>query len=164
MNVEPPPEPAPHAAVPSSPDVSARMARQARRDTAPELALRRELHRLGLRYRVDHPLPGRPRRRADVVFTAARLAVFVDGCFWHACPQHATQPSANAPWWSDKLKKNVARDRDTDAHLLTLGWMVLRFWEHDDMAAAARLVEESWKDRRGVDRSADEGSASQIRR
>ncbi|NTW40006.1 MAG: very short patch repair endonuclease [Cellulomonadaceae bacterium] len=126
------------------------MSRQARRDTAPELALRRELHRRGMRYRVDHPLPDMPRRRADVVFTAARLAVFVDGCFWHACPEHATQPSANSVWWRDKLAKNVARDRDTDTHLAGVGWMVLRFWEHSDMAAAALVVETEWRARRQV--------------
>lgn len=139
------PAPQPHTAVPSSVSVSSRMSRQARRDTAPELALRRELHRLGLRYRVDHPLPGLPRRRADVVFSAAQLAVFIDGCFWHACPQHATQPASNAEWWQTKLARNVARDRDTDRHLEELGWSVLRFWEHDDMTAAAQVVHEAWR-------------------
>ncbi|GIG36289.1 hypothetical protein Cpa01nite_16700 [Cellulomonas pakistanensis] len=142
------PTPPRHVAAPSSPAVSARMARQGRRDTAPELALRRELHRLGLRYRVDRALPGMPRRRADVVFTAARLAVFVDGCFWHACPDHATQPASNAAWWREKLATNVARDRDTDARLTAQGWEVLRFWEHADMRAAAGLVEDAWRRRR----------------
>ena len=142
------PTPPRHVATPSSPGVSARMSRQGRRDTAPELALRRELHRLGLRYRVDQVLPGMPRRRADIVFTAARLAVFVDGCFWHACPDHATQPASNAAWWREKLAANVARDRDTDVRLTAQGWQVLRFWEHADMHAAAALVEETWRRRR----------------
>ncbi len=133
--------------MPSSPSVSARMARQGRRDTAPELMLRRALHRRGLRYRVDAPLPGMPRRRADLLFTRARLAVFVDGCFWHACPVHATHPASNPHWWRAKLEANVARDRDTDARLLAAGWSVLRFWEHADMEAAADLVAETWRER-----------------
>lgn len=110
-----------------------------RRDTPCELALRSAVHRLGLRYRVDWPLPG-TRRRADLAFVRARVAVFVDGCFWHGCPQHATQPKANAAWWRDKLAANVARDRDTDIALRKAGWLVLRFWEHADMERAARMI------------------------
>ena len=121
------------------------MSRQLRRDTVPELALRRELHRRGLRYRVDAPLPGMPRRRADLVLTRARIAVFVDGCFWHACSEHATAPTSNAGWWRTKLERNVERDRDTDARLLELGWIPLRFWEHADMEAAADIVQEQWR-------------------
>ncbi|MFS0703401.1 very short patch repair endonuclease [Cellulomonas sp. 179-A 9B4 NHS] len=134
--------------MPSSASVSARMARQARRDTDPELALRRALHRRGLRYLVDAPLPSIPRRRADVLLPRARVAVFVDGCFWHACPLHATQPASNSEWWRAKLERNVARDRDTDARLGAAGWLVLRFWEHDDMTAAADVVMEAWRTRR----------------
>lgn len=111
-----------------------------RRDTPCELALRSAVHRLGLRFRVDWPLPG-TRRRADLAFVTARVAVFVDGCFWHGCPEHATWPKANAAWWRAKLAGNVARDRDTDAHLRRAGWRVLRFWEHADMVRAARRVE-----------------------
>jgi DNA mismatch endonuclease (patch repair protein) len=111
-----------------------------RRDTPCELALRSAVHRLGLRFRVDWPLPG-TRRRADLAFVTARVAVFVDGCFWHGCPVHATWPKANAPWWRAKLAGNVARDRDTDARLRRAGWRVLRFWEHADMVEAARRVE-----------------------
>ncbi|WP_330217850.1 very short patch repair endonuclease [Cellulomonas sp. FA1] len=140
--------PGPHVAVTTTPAVSARMARQVRRDTAPELALRRALHARGLRYRVDHPLPGMSRRRADVVLTRARIAVFVDGCFWHSCPLHATLPRSNGPWWRAKLERNVARDRETDAHLASLGWSVLRFWEHADMSAAADEVMAVWLTRR----------------
>lgn len=124
----------------SSPDALRRMRRQGQRDTKPEMALRRELHRIGLRYRVNRPvLPG-VRRRADVVFTPARVAVFVDGCFWHGCPSHGTRPKANADWWAAKLAGNVARDRDTDARLDAAGWRVVRVWEHEDMRAAAGNV------------------------
>jgi DNA mismatch endonuclease (patch repair protein) len=111
-----------------------------RRDTPCELALRSAVHRLGLRFRVDWPLPG-TRRRADLAFVTARVAVFVDGCFWHGCPVHATWPKANAAWWRAKLAGNIGRDRDTDARLRGAGWRVLRFWEHADMVEAARRVE-----------------------
>ena len=120
---------------------SRRMSRQRTRDTAPELALRRELYRRGLRYRVDWPIPGMPRRRADVAFSGARVAVFVDGCFWHGCPKHKTSPKGNAAWWSAKLARNIERDQETADHLTSLGWTVLRFWEHEDMAEAAARVE-----------------------
>ena len=132
-------------AVPSDAAVSTRMMRQARRDTAPELALRRALHARGVRYRVDFPIPRMPRRRADIVLTKARIAVFVDGCFWHSCPVHATFPAANAAWWREKLARNVERDRETDLHLIALGWVVLRYWEHADMQAAADEVYETWR-------------------
>ena len=111
------------------------MSRAKRRDTVPELALRRELHRRGLRYRVDHPLPGLRRRRADVLFGRAKVAVFVDGC-----PVHSTTPKANRRWWIDKIAANKARDRDTDDHLEQLGWLVLRFWEHENPIASADEV------------------------
>lgn len=118
---------------------SARMSRQRTRDTQPEVALRRELHRLGLRYYVDRaPLRGL-RRKADLVFPRLRVAVYVDGCFWHSCPQHATHPRNNAEWWADKLAGNVARDRDTDRRLQEAGWTVVRIWEH---APAAEGVAE----------------------
>lgn len=124
----------------SSIDVLRRMQAQRRRDTVPELALRSQLHRKGLRFRVDRVvLPG-IRRRADVVFARARVAVFVDGCFWQACPQHATRPRANADWWAEKLAANERRDRDTDQRLDAAGWRVVRVWEHEDMAAAAEQI------------------------
>lgn len=88
-------------------------------------------------------MPGMPRRRADVVFTRARLAVFVDGCFWHDCPLHGTRPVTRAEWWADKLARNVARDRETDSWLTSIGWTALRVWEHEDpMEAAARVEAE----------------------
>lgn len=121
------------------------MARQARRDTAPEVALRQELHRRGLRFRVEYPLPGLPRRRADIAFTRARIAIFVDGCFWHGCPEHKGKPAANAAWWQAKLERNRARDRETDVHLESEGWTVLRFWEHEDIIAAGNRIAEEWK-------------------
>jgi DNA mismatch endonuclease (patch repair protein) len=123
------------------------MERQARRDTKPELALRRASWRLGLRYLVDiAPIPGR--RRADLVFTRAKVAVYVDGCFWHSCPKHATVPKANREWWAAKLQANVARDRDTDARLAIQGWLVIRVWEHEDMDDAARRIERAVRQRR----------------
>lgn len=112
----------------TDPLTSARMRAQRRRDTAPEVALRRELHRRGARFFVDRaPLPGL-RRRADLVFPRKHVAVYVDGCFWHSCPQHATFPKNNAQWWADKLAANVVRDRDTDARLEAAGWHVVRVW------------------------------------
>ncbi|MBU3060290.1 very short patch repair endonuclease [Nocardia sp. NEAU-G5] len=120
---------------------SARMSRQRRTGTAPETALRRELHRRGRRYFVDRaPLAG-VRRRADIVFPRLRVAVYVDGCFWHCCPEHATYPKNNAQWWAEKLAGNVARDRDTDARLAAAGWTVVRVWEHEDAVAAADRVQ-----------------------
>lgn len=120
---------------------SARMSRQRRVGTAPEIALRSELHRRGLRYFVDRaPLKGL-RRRADLVFPRRKVAVYVDGCFWHSCPDHATRPKNNAQWWADKLAGNVARDRDTDARLIAAGWTVVRIWEHEDATAGADRVQ-----------------------
>lgn len=117
------------------------MQRQARRDTKPELALRQDLWRRGLRYRVDiAPLP-KMRRRADIVFTKAKVAVYVDGCFWHSCPEHATVPKSNRDWWVEKLAANVRRDRDTDERLRAAGWEVVRIWEHEDPFEAAEAVE-----------------------
>jgi DNA mismatch endonuclease (patch repair protein) len=110
-----------------------------RRDTPGELALRSALRALGLRYRVDATLPG-TRRRADVAFLGAKVAVFVDGCFWHGCPTHGTWPKANAAWWRQKIEGNRRRDRDTDRRLMRDGWVVLRFWEHEDALRAARVV------------------------
>jgi DNA mismatch endonuclease (patch repair protein) len=110
------------------------------RDTRPELRLRSQVHALGLRYRVDaQPLPGL-RRRADMVFRGARVAVFLDGCFWHGCPEHYTAPAANRAFWAEKVAANVARDRETDRVLAAAGWTVLRFWEHDEPTDAAAVV------------------------
>ena len=129
--------------VASSPAVSSRMSQQASRDTAQELAVRRLLYGRGLRYRVNVPVPGMARRTADIAFKGPRVAVFLDGCFWHGCPEHATSPKANADWWRTKLDRNIARDRETTEHLIAQGWTVLRFWEHEDVELiAARIAAE----------------------
>lgn len=112
--------------------VRSRMERQARRDTLVEIAIRRRLHALGYRYRVDHRLERSLRCRGDIVFTRRRVVVFVDGCFWHGCPIHATEPKNNAGWWREKLAANVARDGRNRRALLDLGWTVVQIWEHED--------------------------------
>lgn len=112
-----------------------------RRETAPELALRKVLHRRGLRYRVTYPVPGQRRRTIDVAFIRHRLAVFVDGCFWHGCPEHGTSPRQNSQWWQTKLAANEARDRDTDAVLASQGWRVMRAWEHEDPEKVADEIQ-----------------------
>lgn len=117
------------------------MRRQAVRNTQPELLLRRRLHAAGLRYRLHMRPITSLRRDADIVFTGARVAVFVDGCFWHSCPDHATSPRANAEWWAAKLRRNAERDAETDAMLADAGWLVIRVWEHEDPAEAARRVQ-----------------------
>ena len=110
-------------------------------DSGPERALRSALHRRGLRFRKHtQAVPGL-RCRPDVVFTRARVAVFVDGCFWHSCPEHGTFAKANGEWWKAKLAANVARDRRNDAALAQAGWTVLRIWEHEDVNHAADRVE-----------------------
>ncbi|MEV7288063.1 very short patch repair endonuclease [Streptomyces sp. NPDC093252] len=136
----------------SSAAVSTRMSKQASKDTGAELAVRRLLHAAGLRYRLEYPVPGIPRRRIDVAFTGVRVAVLIDGCFWHGCPEHATQPKSNAQWWRDKLDRNMARDRETTEHLIAEGWVVLRFWEHEDPERVALRVAAA-VERRRTDRS-----------
>lgn len=125
----------------SSASVSRRMSTARRKDTAPEVALRRELHARGMRYRVAYPIPGQRRRTIDIAFTRAKVAVMVDGCFWHGCPEHGTKPSANSAWWTQKLAANAARDADTNRVLTELGWRVVRIWEHEPPSAAADAVE-----------------------
>jgi DNA mismatch endonuclease (patch repair protein) len=116
---------------------------QATRDTAPEMALRRELHGRGLRYYVHRrPLPG-VRREADIVFPRAKVAVFVDGCWWHGCPEHGGQAKRNGAFWSDKIDGNRVRDLDTDERLAAQGWLSVRVWEHQPASLAATDVEET---------------------
>ena len=110
------------------------------RDTSPELALRALLHREGLRYRVNPPLPFDRRRRADIAFTRVGLFVFVDGCFWHGCPKHFVTPKTRTEFWLDKVARNGARDRDTDRRLSELGFTPLRIWEHVDAELASGEV------------------------
>jgi DNA mismatch endonuclease, patch repair protein len=119
------------------------------RDTKPELAVRALLHAQGLRYRVDlAPLKG-VRRRADIVFTRQKIAVFIDGCFWHYCPVHGRDAASNTEYWGPKLRRNVERDRETDTLLRQQGWVVLRFWEHEEPEAVADAISTSVSDRRG---------------
>lgn len=117
------------------------MERQKRADTRPERELRVALHRRGLRYRAHLPIKG-TRRTIDIAFPRLRIAVFVDGCFWHGCPTHGTSPKANARWWAEKLAANIERDRDTRNRLEAAGWKVLRVWEHEDRSAA---VDRIWR-------------------
>ncbi|MEV0805319.1 very short patch repair endonuclease [Micromonospora sp. NPDC050200] len=125
-----------------SPAVRAVMRANKARDTGPERRLRSLLHKAGLRYRVNaRPLPAL-RRTADVVFPAVRVAVFVDGCYWHGCPEHYRPARANDQFWRDKIDGNRARDRETDQLLADAGWTVIRIWEHEDPTGAANRVEE----------------------
>lgn len=116
------------------------MSRQRNRDTEPELLVRQILYSRGIRYRVNvAPEPGL-RCKADILWRGLRLAVFIDGCFWHGCPKHATRPKANEAWWAEKLDGNVRRDRRLDVELATRGWVVLRFWEHEEPVAVADTI------------------------
>lgn len=112
-----------------------------RSDTKPEMALRSALHALGLRFRKDYRLDlAGARMRPDIVFTRAKVAVFVDGCFWHSCPEHGTRPTRNAGYWGPKLARNVERDRDHDEALRHAGWTVVRVWEHESVETAVQSV------------------------
>ncbi|MCY1241111.1 DNA mismatch endonuclease Vsr [compost metagenome] len=129
--------PSPRSSVTAA--TSRRMARTRGFDNPRERAIRSQLHRMGLRFRIHfRAVPGTT-RTIDIAFTRLRLAVFCDGCFWHGCPQHATQSKTNAEWWQHKITANISRDRDTDARLCASGWSVLRIWEHEpgDRAVAA---------------------------
>jgi len=126
----------------SSEGRSANMRAIRRTDTKPELALRRALHRMGYRFRKDHrlDLDTGQRVRPDIAFTARKVAVFVDGCFWHACPDHGSKPSVNQGYWAPKLLRNVERDRAADSALERAGWRVVRLWEHVPLEAAVAAV------------------------
>lgn len=115
------------------------------RDTRPEMALRSILHARGLRYRVNQPLPFDRRRRADLTFTRARLYVFVDGCFWHGCPQHFIEPKTRTEFWLSKIGRNRVRDLETRRELEATGAVVLRIWEHVDSMTAADAVENTYR-------------------
>jgi DNA mismatch endonuclease, patch repair protein len=113
-----------------------------RTGTNPEIALRSALHHAGLRFRKDYPIRGNARRpiRVDIAFPRARLAVFVDGCFWHGCPEHGTTPRTNQAYWAPKLARNAERDRENDVRLRELGWRVVRIWEHVPVTQAVADV------------------------
>lgn len=125
---------------PSSPETSRRMAKVRHKGTDAEIALRKELYRSGLRYRVDYEVLKKPRRVADVAFPGLKIAIFVDGCFWHGCPEHVTWPKQNAAFWRQKIEMNRRRDADTNSRLLEVGWRVLRFWAHESPVEAAETV------------------------
>jgi DNA mismatch endonuclease (patch repair protein) len=118
-----------------------------RASTNLQRAIRRELHRRGRRFRINYPaLPGWP----DLAFTRAKVAVFVDDCFWHRCPQHCTTPDVDRAWWLGKLERTVARDRERDAQLAALGWSVIRVWEHEPAMETADRIEAEWQERIGL--------------
>ena len=129
-------------AQPSSHETSRRMARVRQKGTRCEIELRKALHAKGLRYRLQVPLLTKPRRVVDIVFPSARLAVFVDGCFWHGCPEHASWPKNNADFWREKIETNRSRDVDTDQRLAALGWETVRVWEHEEATEAANRIAE----------------------
>lgn len=120
------------------------------RDTGPELRLRRELHALGVRYRVNVKVEEDLRTTADLALKGVKLAVFVDGCFWHGCPEHGGAPKTNAEYWNRKIARNVERDKETDAALRARGWTVMRFWEHQDLEDAAERVRQTIVDLKGT--------------
>lgn len=124
----------------SSPAVRRNMQANRGRDTGPELAVRRLLHARGLRYRVNYRCPELRRRTIDIAFTRARLACFVDGCYWHQCPDHFVMPKTNEGFWAEKLQGNVVRDQETASALETEGWTVLRFWEHERPESIAERI------------------------
>jgi DNA mismatch endonuclease (patch repair protein) len=112
-----------------------------RSDTQPERALRSALHRMGYRFRKDFPIRLQGKLiRPDVAFTRRRIAVFVDGCFWHCCPEHGRVPAVNGDYWSPKLAANIKRDRQQDVLLRSAGWTVVRFWEHEDIYAVTQTI------------------------
>jgi DNA mismatch endonuclease, patch repair protein len=134
---------------PTSQAVTSVMRANRSRDTSPEAAVRSVLHRRGRRFfkRRTIRLEGRRWTQPDVVFPRARVALFVDGCFWHRCPIHGTTPTANAWYWVPKLERNVARDRDTDSQLTAMGWMVVRAWEHEDPVEVADRLDAALSER-----------------
>ena len=132
------PNPAP---APSSPEASNVMRANKRSDTKPEKLVRSHLHGLGLRFRKDYLIrSGDKCVKADIAFTRQRVAVFVDGCFWHACPLHGTKPKSNSAYWSKKLQRNVERDQRTNRWLKAADWQVVRIWEHEPLEVAVRAV------------------------
>jgi DNA mismatch endonuclease (patch repair protein) len=133
----------------SSPAVRNVMRGNKGRDTRPELALRSAVHALGMRYRVGlRPVP-QVRRTADIVFPKARVAVFLDGCFWHGCPEHHRPAQKNSEFWLTKIKGNKTRDADTDTRLREAGWQVIRIWEHEDPIVAAEIIRNAIRGRNG---------------
>ncbi|OUC79482.1 very short patch repair endonuclease [Gordonia lacunae] len=133
----------------SSQATRASMRSNRRRDTRPELLVRKSLHSMGYGYRVDFaPLADQRRLKADIVFPGARVAVFIDGCFWHGCPKHYRPSRTNAEFWRSKVEGNKVRDARSDDTLRAARWTVLRFWEHDDPDGVARYIARTVDDHR----------------
>lgn len=130
------------------------MRRVRQKDTTAEAALRRALFARGLRYRLQVAVLSKPRRLADIAFIGARVAVFVDGCFWHGCPAHATWPKSNVEFWRAKIRANQQRDLDTSARLREEGWVVVRVWSHEEPNRAAARIEGIVRSRRPAKESA----------
>lgn len=150
--------PSPRGPTASSAQVRANMRRQKRRDTGCEMAVRRLLHSAGVRYRVDFRPFQDQRFRADIGWKGRKLAVFIDGCFWHGCPIHGNIPKSNAAWWIEKFRANADRDRRTDETLRLRGWAVLRFWEHEPPEEVAATILERLRSE-GLEMSARRRSA-----
>jgi DNA mismatch endonuclease, patch repair protein len=123
------------------------MQQQGREQTACELAVRSAVHARGLRYRLHQRPEKELRRQADLVFRRARVAVFVDGCFWHGCPAHGAIPRTNSKWWENKIRRTQQRDRETDDILGQVGWLVIRIWEHEEPVDAAMRIENAVRSR-----------------
>ncbi|CAM5327303.1 very short patch repair endonuclease [Streptomyces coeruleorubidus] len=139
------------------PIVSARMSRIRGRDTTPEMAVRRELHRRGLRYRVNFKPVSNLKRTVDIAFTRQRVAVLIDGCFWHGCPEHFRPAKGDRKdFWAAKIAENQGRDQDSTRAFALAGWTVLRFWEHDDPVKVADKIEDEV-----IKRSANQWSPSE---
>nr|WP_198169815.1 very short patch repair endonuclease [Agromyces laixinhei] len=132
----------------SSPATRRSMQANRGRDTEPELLVRRLLHAEGFRYRVNHRPVSELRRTADIVFTRAKVAVFIDGCFWHGCPEHYQRPTTNRDYWDTKVARNRERDGETNRMLIEAGWSVIRRWEHEDPRAVADEIEQEVMRRR----------------
>jgi len=115
-----------------SAQISYRMRRTRGRDNDFEKAVRSSLFARGVRFRIHFPVPGMPRRTCDLALPSKQIAVFLDGCFWHGCPDHLSTSKTNQPFWEKKIRRNRERDRETSSHLSGIGWTVLRFWEHQD--------------------------------
>lgn len=142
--------PTPAYPLPVSPGVSSKMRQQRSQDTLPELLLRKDLHQSGLRFRTHRKIVPGTQRSVDVVFARSRVALFVDGCFWHGCPVHGRRHFvSNADYWSAKIRRNIDRDDDTNRRLRAAGWEVVRVWEHEETTEAADLVEQVVRSRAG---------------
>ncbi len=140
-------------AAPSTSEASHRMQRVRQQTSSAKAVQRRELHACGLRYRVQVPVLTKPRRVADVAFSGLRVAAFVDGCFWHGCPEHATLPKANADFWRSKILANKERDLDTDRRRREYGWVVVGAWAHEAPSAVASRVVGAVRSRRDTESS-----------